>query len=293
MASPNNLPDFDTLWDYDRPSETERRFRELLPYAEASGDADYYLELLTQIARAQGLQRQFDEAHATLDYVMDYLDGLPTQTTVRYLLERGRVFNSSKQRDEARPLFFEAWRIASDLGADRYAVDAAHMLAIVEPPEQQMEWNLVALNLAENSADPKARRWLGSLYNNIGWTYHQNGQYEEALKTFVKALAWREAQNQPKEARIARWCVGRALRSLGRYEEALAVQTEVAALIAASGDEDGYVSEEIGECLLALGREDESRDYFARAYEVLSADAWLADNEPDRLTRLSQLAGFG
>src|SRR4051794_32155876 len=53
QLSSTGLPDFDTLWDYAQPGETEERFRELLPAARASGDRNYHLQLLTQIARAQ------------------------------------------------------------------------------------------------------------------------------------------------------------------------------------------------------------------------------------------------
>ena len=47
--------------------------------------------------------------------------------------------------------------------------------------------------------------------------------------------------------------------------------------------------EELGECLLALGRADDARPFFARAAERLGADAWLAAHEPDRLDRLRRL----
>jgi hypothetical protein len=57
----SNLPDFDALWNYDRPAESERAFRDLLPLA--TGNPAYEPELLTQIARAQGLQRQFEAGH--------------------------------------------------------------------------------------------------------------------------------------------------------------------------------------------------------------------------------------
>jgi hypothetical protein len=50
------LPDFDALWDYDDPAASERAFRALLPIAEASGDRNYHVELLTQIAQAEGLR---------------------------------------------------------------------------------------------------------------------------------------------------------------------------------------------------------------------------------------------
>ena len=53
--------DFDSLWNYDNPAETEAKFREILPDAKNSGDIGYYAELLTQIARTEGLAQKFDE----------------------------------------------------------------------------------------------------------------------------------------------------------------------------------------------------------------------------------------
>ena len=57
-----------------------------------------------------------------------------------------------------------------------------------------------------------------------------------------------------------------------------------------AGSRDGYVDEEIGECLLTLGRVDESHAYFAQAYDELSKDAWLVANEAARLERLKSLS---
>ena len=47
-------PDFDTLWDYQNPVETEQKFRALLGDAQ-EGDLSHYLQLLTQIARSLSL----------------------------------------------------------------------------------------------------------------------------------------------------------------------------------------------------------------------------------------------
>ena len=70
----------------------------------------------------------------------------------------------------------------------------------------------------------------------------------------------------------------------GRVAEALAIQERLAAETAAAGDrDDGYGVEEIGECLLALGREDDARPWFTRAAELLGSDAFLAEHEPDRI----------
>jgi len=54
-----NLPDFDSLWDDSQPGQTEARFRDLLLHVPEDDPA--FLELLTQIARAQGLQHKFEK----------------------------------------------------------------------------------------------------------------------------------------------------------------------------------------------------------------------------------------
>jgi tetratricopeptide (TPR) repeat protein len=285
--------DFDTLWDYQRPEETEAAFRALLPEAERGPDRSYHLQLLTQIARAQGLQRRFDAAHETLDVVEAQLGDAPLVARVRYLLERGRVFNSSGAADSAGPFFQQAWdlsRVAPEVAF--YAVDAAHMLAIVAgSPAASITWNEAALERAESTTDGRARRWCGSLYNNLGWGYHDQGDFEEASTYFQRALTWRQEHGTASEVRVAQWAVGRALRSLNRLDEALSVQEALREEWLRSGEQEaGYVSEEIAECQYAAGRVDESRPFFAEAYARLAQDPWLVAQEPDRLRRLQQLS---
>jgi len=283
--------DFDELWDFNHPDSTESRMRELLPAARHEGNVSYLAQLLTQIARTQGLQREFDAAHKTLDEAEALLtDELPV-ARVRYLLERGRVHNSAREPDSAKPLFASALEEAQAAGADFYAVDAAHMLGIVEEPDAALQWNLRAIEIAEKATDQRARGWLGSLYNNTGWALHDLERYDEALDLFQKALAWRQEQGSAVPIRIARWCVARTLRSLERVEEALAIQRELLTELEDAGETDGYVFEELGECLLALDRADEARDYFAQAHESLSQDPWLVEGEPERIERLRRLGG--
>lgn len=276
----HNVPvDLSELWDFDRPAVSEERFRTAL----ASADGEDALVLRTQLARALALQQRFDESAAELDRVT------PDTPLVRtYLgLERGRLLNSSGHPAEAKPHFLAALEEAENAKFDHLAADAAHMMAIVEPGEAQIPWAQRALSIAEASDDPRARRWVGSVTHNLGWTMHDLGRYEEALAYFERALTFREQQGDPELIRVGRWTVARGLRSLGRYEQALAIQEE----LATTGPEDGYVSEELGELLLALDRPDEAAARFRRAYELLSKDAWLVDAEPDRLRRLAQLGG--
>ena len=109
------------------------------------------------------------------------------------------------------------------------------------------------------------------------------------MQHFETALHYRQEQGLAKPIHIARWCIGRTLRSQGKISEAMALQRSLLAEYE-SGDEPGYTYEEIGECLHALGQHEEARPYFAQAYAVLSKDMWLVRDEPERLARLQALS---
>ena len=283
------LPDIDALWDYNQPKLSESRFRSLLPDARFE-ELDYHLQLKTQLARALGLQRKFDPAHAELDEVLAKLPPEPCIARIRYLLERGRVYNTSGEKARALPQFEQAYKLALRMKQDFYAVDAAHMLGIATSSAQQLRWNLEAMRLAEASIDTRTHSWLGPLYNNIGWTYHEQGDFAQALAQFEKGLAWHTARKTGEGEMIAEWSVARVLRSLGRTEEALSRQQALVQTRAARKlPEDGYVFEEIGECLLALGKPDEAAVPFKRAWELLAGDSWLQAKEAGRLKRLRTL----
>jgi tetratricopeptide (TPR) repeat protein len=281
-------------WDFDDAQATFERFSaDVESVGPNTADG---LTLRTQQGRSLGLQRRFDEASALLDGVATDLDSHSSDldeadghhVRARLEIERGRVLNSSGDAAGARPHFDAAYDESMAVGLDGLAVDALHMTAIVvgsiDGPAAATAVNSQAISVAERSSDPAARRWLGSLLNNLGWDRHDAGSYEEALEIFRRALAVRQEQGSRREIEIARWCVGRCLRSLERYSEALDIQETLAE--SRSGSEDGYVYEEIGENLLALGRDEDAAAYFSRAHELLSDDDWLVDNESERLERL-------
>jgi len=284
------LPVFDKLWNYDDPAATEKKFREILPMAEKSGDLSYHTQLLTQIARTQGLQRKFEEAHKTLDTVEKMLTEDTKVSKIRYLLERGRTLNSSGEKEKSKPLFLEAWELGLSTKNDYYAVDAAHMMGIVDIPEKQLGWSEKAIDLIEKSEDTRTKGWLGSLYNNTGWTYHDMKKYDRALELFEKGLKWRQERKDETGTRIAKWTIARTYRSLERIDEAIKIQHALEAEIMEKKlDPDGYVFEELGELYLIKAEKEKARGYFTQAYELLSKDQWLVANEKDRLERLKDL----
>ena len=176
-------------------------------------------EVLSQLARIEGLRGAFDAADRLLDAAVP-LAGDDAVAGARLALERGRTRRSSGDPDAARPLFDAAFATAIDAGHTFIAVDAAHMAALVAPDRDGfVAWTERGIELAGDDED--ARSWLGPLYNNIGWEYYEAGEFEEALTAFRQGLAVREeASQEGQSVEIARFAVGKTMRALGRSEEA-------------------------------------------------------------------------
>ncbi len=273
------------LWDFNDPSASADQFARFRARAHEAGLDELVAMTDTQIARTHGLEHRFDDGLALIDSIEGAHPKASGELAVRLGLERGRLLNSSGKKPESVSHFIAAWEEAQRCNLDGLAVDAAHMLGIVLDGQAGLGWNERALALAIESDQPAANKWKGSLLNNMGWSYHGFEHYERAMELFEQALELRLEQGEPGPIRIARWCVGRCYRSLGKLDVALSIQRSLENDPAA----DGYVFEEIGECLHAMGEADEAKPSFAMAYELLSKDHWLVANDGDRLARLKAL----
>ena len=263
------------LWDFDDLDTSEGRFRtQLEQEATDAGRA----EVLTQLARIEGLRGRFEECDALLDQA-EALGG----AEVRVLLERGRRERSSGQPGDGVAQFERAFELARTSGEDVLAVDAAHMAAIVGDSEA---WTARAIEIAASSDDPGVRYWLGPLYNNLGWARSATGDAAGALEAFELALASRERDDpRPYPREVARYAVGKALRTLGRPDDAAALLEQCLAWAAEAGVEDGYFHEELAEDYAALGRDADAREQARRALELTSDD-----DDPSRVQRLRELS---
>jgi len=221
------------------------------------------------------------------------LDAQPARVRVRYLLERGRRDNSSQRATQAIAWFEQALAASDDdtlAGAAYYRVDALHMLAIASPAEQQIEWHKRAIAAAASADDARTRGWRASLLHNLGWTLHDRGDYAAALDCWRQALGAREAAHDVPRTRVARWTVARGLRSLGRLDEAEAMQRALAEELQAANSPDGYVFEELAEIALARGDRAAAQPWAAQAIALLGDDPDLRANDAARLARLAELA---
>jgi tetratricopeptide (TPR) repeat protein len=276
------------LWDFDDLDGSERRFRELL--AEERSDT-VRAEVLTQLARAEGLRRRFAEAGELLDQA-DGLAGGSAAARARVELERGRVQRSSGDPPGALMHFEAAFRLAAEAAEDFVAADAAHMAALAAPDREGMvAWTRCGIELAESS--PDAAYWAGPLLNNLGWAWFEDGDYERALVAFERALTARERDGGPEQVEIARYAVARALRALGRPAEAVALLEQAVAWAESTGSPDGWFHEELAEAYAALGRDSDAAEQARLAFPLLERDDDSFADDAVRTARLRRLAGEG
>ena len=234
------------LWDFDDLDGSEQRFRSQL---EQETDEAGRAEVLTQLARVEGLRGCFEACQRLLDEA-EPLAGSSPVANVRLELERGRMYRSSGDPEAAYPLFQSAFGRAVEAGEFYLAGDAAHMCAIaVDDRKLQEEWTQRGLDLGDR--EPAAGYWAGPLLNNLGWAYSEAGNHDRALDVFERALGVR--RRDPDNAvgiAWAQYAVGYTLTRLNRADEAVVLLDEAATVLPG----DSYVESELEAARSAAAR---------------------------------------
>ena len=191
-------------WDFDDLDATEARFRDLRA------------EVLTQLARVQGLREDYESGERLLDEVTEQ----SPRVRIRVDLERGRLRRSAGDKVAALPFFERAFAAAVTAGEDWLAGDAAHMAALAAPDRDGVRRPGRTRGWSSPEAREAAAYWEGPLLNNLGWEHFDAEEYERALELFEQALAVRERDpgNPPRSSTRARRSPRRARRS-GRDRE--------------------------------------------------------------------------
>jgi tetratricopeptide (TPR) repeat protein len=200
------------LWDFYDLDATEQRLRAQL---ENEPEDAAQAEVLTQLARVEGLRDDFDACDRLLEQA-EGLAGSSAVAQVRIYLERGRKLRSSGDPEGSLPFFEAAFSRAHDSGEHYLAGDAAHMcaLAVSDDRAAMEEWPQGGLDLGER--EPVAAYWAGPLLNNLGWAYFDAGEHQHALELFEQALEVRRRDpTNPDAIAFAEEAVQTARQALG------------------------------------------------------------------------------
>lgn len=253
--------DLASMWNFSRPAISEERFRAAL--ATATGDEALILQ--TQIARSYGLRGEFGKAREILRGIEPGIATAGAEARVRAALETGRSYSSAthppgtqtpETKELARMAYMKAFELAKSERLDGLAIDALHMLAFVDTePADQLKWGKAALEMVETSSQPAAKKWEASLRNNIAYSLHELGRYDEALAEFTEAAALRDRGADEDAKRSARWAIAWTLRALDRLDEALEGQLSLERQCEAANVPDVHVFEELELLYRARGNE--------------------------------------
>ena len=262
--------DISTLWDFNKPEISEERFRSAL----STASADDTIILQTQIARTYGLRRDFSQARQILANIEPQIQNANIEAKVRYYLELGRTYSSATHppesqtaevRELARSAYMRAVELAQNGELDSLAIDALHMMTFVDTePEEQVEWNRKVMALMQSSTQQDAKKWAGSLHNNMGYVLYLLKHYEDALVEFELALDAHEQVGNPQKIRVAHWMIAWTLRALGQINEALEIQLQLEKECDEAGDPDPYVFEELELLYKALNNKEKAEFYATR-----------------------------
>jgi tetratricopeptide (TPR) repeat protein len=234
----------DRLWDFSNPAASQERFQEAAD--DDTLPAHVRAVMATQLARALGIQGKGVEAFEVLDSVVT--GGIPSddperdaaEVRARVAIERGRILAAADRRPEAVPELTRGVRQAALAGSPFLVLDALHMLALNDEGHEE-EWAAEGFDVLEGSHDPRVLRWGVALHNNLGWTMHDGGRPEAALGHFQLAVDAADRYGTTEQQHVARWSVARCLRTLGRTDEALELQRE----LARARPDDPYVQAEL------------------------------------------------
>lgn len=175
--------------------------------ARVASDASSEAEALAQVARMCSLTERLDEGRAWLAKAKAVANPAQPWGWTRYLGVRGIFERESGERAQALATFSEGYAYAEERGLYTRAIDAAHHAAIVAEPAQQLEWAERGIAAAERGDE---RGWLAVLWNNLGSSHEDRGDWPAAAKAYRHARRYHHETGGPLQKFIADWAFARA-----------------------------------------------------------------------------------
>lgn len=198
----------DKLFGERQYDDARAKYEEAVKEAADVPDNSLLAEAYAQIARTYGIEGKFEDGRPWLARAKAVASPDEPMGWSRYLGVRGRFeWQDEKDNEKAKRTFIEMYEYCKQAELFSRELDAAHMVAIVGTPDEKVEWSLNAIAAAEKGGE---KNWLGPLWNNLGWTYEERGEYDKMLEALLNARKYHyEAGNEHTQL-VADFGVARA-----------------------------------------------------------------------------------
>ncbi len=250
-------------------------FQQAAELAEGEGNIPLLVEALSMVSRCHLIRDEVNHGRPWIERAKALADPTNPLAWSRYLGVRGRFEWKEGNNAIATATFREMYAFCLKHEQHSRAIDAAHMVAITGERDEQIEWAMKGIQAAEEGA---IEGWLGPLWNNLGATYDDMQQYEDALEAYLKARHYHWKVGDEHAKLVADWAVGRTYRRLGQYQQALQWLRPVLAWAERRQAEEpspdcaewvGWACLDLGEIAAEQQRTEESLEYLLRAKEML------------------------
>lgn len=272
----------DSLFNTDNYSQA----RDLYMQAAEKGNKSEITEANAMIARTYLIEGDPKEGMVYLTKTVETASpDLPLGWS-RYLGVRGRFEWNNKNLDKAVQTFKEMFYYCQEHQLYDRAVDAAHMVAIVGTPNEQVEWGLKGIEFAK---EHNAESWLGPLWNNLGATYENLEHYPDALNAYKKAREYHYKYGTERNKLIADWAVGHAYRLSDSIKQADSILTPLIAWSKKLGETEflGWTCKDLGDIQFDAGNYYEASNYYRDALRNLK-EAGMENWDPDQYQVIAQ-----
>jgi len=272
-------------------------FESISEDAFAAGDTTAYVQACAMRARSHLAVNKKEEGREWLALAADHADAADPIAWTSYLGARGRFEWQDGDLETATATFRGMFDYCQERDMWEKAVDAAHMVALTGPAEERYDWGLRGIDMAERGG---MEGWLGPLWNNLGWEYHDAGRYEESLEALEKAREYHYKGGNDIPKLIADYSVAHVERMLGRLDESEAGMRAVhewAESLHADGEGEaiewlGMSRWELGEIALARGERETALELMTAALGELES-AGMPSWDPEGWKKKSEtLAGL-
>jgi len=263
-------------------------------------DVEIRIEAMAQVARSYLILDEKEEGRNWLTRTAEVVDGEKQPSAwSRYLGVRGRFEWKDDDLARATSTFKMMYEFCRENELYERAVDAAHMVAITAPHEEQIFWAKRGIEAAEEG---NMTGWLGPLWNNLGWSYDEMGEHDEALNALLKAREFHYSGKRDVPKLVADYSVGVQYRKLKNIEKALQWMKPAAEwadrLYAAEASVDhaewvGWTHKELGEIAVLEGDGNQAKREYGVALEKLR-EAKMPDWDAEGFGKIEQkLADLG